>query len=68
MLAELCYNEYTKGVRKVSKQKRKPKTTVEILQGMRRDWGAVNPVTKIIPNKKKPKRHPKHKGKLGENT
>jgi len=47
----------------VSKKQRKPKTTVEILQGMRRDWGAVNPVTKIIPNKKVAKRHPKHKGK-----
>lgn len=39
----------------------KPKTAVELYQSLRRDWNGVNPVTKIIPNKKKPKRHPKHK-------
>lgn len=47
----------------MAKSKNKVKTTAEIYQSIRRDWGAVNPVTKIIPNKKKPKRHPKHKGK-----
>ena len=40
---------------------KKAKSMVEIYQGVRRDWGSVNPVTKIIPNKKKQKRHPKHK-------
>lgn len=37
-------------------------TTYEVVRKMRGDWGAVNPVTKVIPNKKKnPKT--KHKGK-----
>ena len=40
---------------------KKAKSMVEIYQGVRRDWGSVNPVTKIIPNKKKTKRHPKYK-------
>ena len=36
--------------------------TYEVVRKMRGDWGAVNPVTKVIPNKKKnPKT--KHKGK-----
>lgn len=39
----------------------KPKTAVELYQSLRRDWNGVNPITKIIPNKKKTKRHPKHK-------
>ena len=51
----------------MKRKNKKAKSMVEIYQGVRRDWGAVNPVTKIIPNKKKPKRHPKHKGKLDEN-
>ena len=43
------------------KGKKGPRTMVEVWQGMRRDWGAVNPVTKVIPDKRhKP---PKHKGK-----
>lgn len=52
----------------MAKSKNKVKTTAEIYQSIRRDWGSVNPVTKIIPNTKKPKRHPKHKRKLYENT
>ena len=52
----------------MAKSKNKVKTTAEIYQSIRRDWGNVNPVTKIIPNKKKSKRHPKHKGKFYENT
>ena len=40
----------------MAKQK-KVKTNVEIFMGMRRDWGNVNPVTRVIPDKrfKKPK-------------
>ena len=52
-----------KGVPKMAKSKNKVKTTAEIYQSIRRDWGSVNPVTKIIPNKKVAKRHPKHKGR-----
>ena len=46
-----------------SQKKTKAKTCSEIYQGMRRDWGAVNPVTKTIPNKKKNQKT-KHKGKM----
>ncbi len=65
----MCGNiDIVKGVPKMAKSKNKVKTTAEIYQSIRRDWGNVNPVTKIIPNKKKPKRHPKHKGKFYENA
>lgn len=40
-------------------KKKKPRANAEIFQGMRRDWGNVNPVTKVIPDKRKKK--PKHK-------
>jgi hypothetical protein len=39
--------------------KRKPKTYVEIFQSERKTWGNVNPVTKVIPDKRKKK--PKYK-------
>lgn len=48
-----------------SRLKIKPKSSVEIYQGMRRDWGVVNPVTKTIPNKKKNQRI-KHKGRMND--
>ena len=37
-------------------------TTYEVVRKMRGDWGVVNPVTRIIPNKKKNPKI-KHKGK-----
>lgn len=42
-------------------KKQKIKTTAEILKGMRRDWGSINPVTKVIPDKRH--KAPKHKGR-----
>lgn len=39
----------------------KQKSFFEIYQSVRRDWGNVNPVTKVIPNKKKYRRKDKHK-------
>lgn len=47
----------------MSKNKSKnTNTTYEVVRKIRGDWGTVNPVTKVIPNKKKnPKT--KHKGK-----
>lgn len=43
-------------------KKSKVKSSIEIYQSMRKDWGNINPITKVIPNKKKnPK--VKHKGK-----
>lgn len=43
-------------------KKKETNTTYEVVRKIRGDWGTVNPVTKVIPNKKKnPK--VKHKGK-----
>ena len=46
--------------------KKKKRTDVpdcyEAIRKIRGDWGAINPVTKIIPNKKKNQK-PKHKGR-----
>ena len=44
----------------MAKQK-KVKTYVEIFQGQQKSWGNVNPVTRVIPDKRFKK--PKHKGK-----
>lgn len=41
------------------KKKNKVKSNLEIYQGMRRDWGSVNPVTKVIPDKRN--KRPKHR-------
>ena len=43
-------------------KKKETNTTYEVVRKMRGDWGAVNPVTKVIPNKKKNTKT-KHKGK-----
>ena len=43
---------------------KKVKTTVEIVRGIRGDWGAISPVTRIIPDKRR--KPPKHKGKRYE--
>lgn len=37
----------------------KRKTNYDIYKGIRRDWNGVNPVTKVIPDKRRKK--PKHK-------
>lgn len=41
-----------------------PRTQYEVYRSIRRDWGEVNPVTKVIPDKRFKK--PKHKGKEWE--
>ena len=43
-------------------KKKETNTTYEVVRKMRGDWGAINPVTKVIPNKKKNPKI-KHKGK-----
>ena len=43
-------------------KKKETNQTYEVIRHMRNDWGAVNPVTKVIPNKKKNQKV-KHKGK-----
>ena len=42
------------------KKQKKVKTYVEIFQGERKSWGNVNPVTRVIPDKRFKK--PKYKG------
>ena len=49
-----------KGVRMMSKKKNnKPRNSYEVNRSIRRDWGAISPVTKIIPDKRNKKE--KHK-------
>lgn len=40
---------------------KKIKTNVEIIRSIRKDWGAISPVTKVIPDKRR--KPPKHKGR-----
>ena len=52
----------------MSKSKKKnlnSNSTYEVVRKIRGDWGNVNPVTKIIPNKKKNPKI-KHKGRQYE--
>lgn len=35
------------------KKKTTPRNSYEVNRSIRRDWGAISPVTKVIPNKKK---------------
>lgn len=46
----------------MSKKKKTTNSTYEVVRKIRGDWGMINPVTKVIPNKKK-NRKEKHKGK-----
>ena len=41
------------------KKKITPRNSYEVNRSIRRDWGGINPVTKIIPDKRNKK--PKHK-------
>lgn len=43
-------------------KKKETNQTYEVIRHMRGDWGQINPVTKVIPNKKKNQKV-KHKGK-----
>lgn len=42
------------------KESSKKQKWVDIFKKQRGDWGEINPVTKVIPNKKKYKRKEKH--------
>lgn len=46
------------------KHKVKERTPYEVYASIRRDWGEINPVTKVIPDKRKKKE--KHKGRVNE--
>ena len=43
------------------KKKKKNKSMLDVYQSIRRDWGELNPVTRVMENKKRKK--PKHKDK-----
>ena len=45
----------------MSKKSKKPRTNYELYKTVRRDWGEIKPITKIIPDKRFKK--PKYKGK-----
>lgn len=46
-----------------TKKDRKKKKTIGAMCGSRGTWGAINPVTKIVPDKKKYNRKKKHKNR-----
>ena len=46
------------------KKNTKPRTNYEVYRSIRKDWGALNPVTKVIPDKRNKK--PKHKERMEE--
>ena len=43
------------------KKSQKPRTNYEVYRSIRKDWGVLNPVTKVILNKRNKKS--KHKGR-----
>ena len=43
------------------KSKKEPRTQYEVFRAVRGTWNGVNPVTKVIPDKRR--KAPKHKGK-----
>lgn len=43
------------------KKPAKPRSNYEVYRSIRKDWGALNPVTKIFADKRNKK--PKHKGR-----
>ena len=56
----MLYLYRAKEVRNMSKKKKsKPRNSYEVNRSIRRDWGAISPVTKIIPDKRNKKE--KHK-------
>ena len=46
------------------KTKTQPRTNYEVYRSIRKDWGVLNPVTKLIPAKRNKK--PKHKERYDE--
>lgn len=47
------------------KEQKKESASYKAWKKIRGDWGAISPVTKVIPNKKKNHRV-KHKGRMGD--
>ena len=46
------------------KSKTQPRSNYEVYRAIRKDWGVLNPVTKIIPDKRNKK--PKYKERIGK--
>lgn len=46
---------------KRKKKKKRPCSNLDLYQSIRRDWNGVNPVSRIVENKKKKKPKYKHK-------
>lgn len=46
------------------KSKTQPRSNYEVYRSIRKDWGVINPVTKIIPDKRNKK--PKYKKEWDE--
>ena len=46
------------------KSKIKPRSNFEVYRSIRKDWGVINSVTKVIPDKRNKK--PKHKERYDE--
>ena len=46
------------------KKNTKPRTNYEVYRSIRKDWGALSPVTRVIPDKRNKK--PKHKERMEE--
>lgn len=46
------------------KSTNKPRSNYEVYRSIRKDWGTMNPVTKVIPDKRNKK--PKHKERYDE--
>lgn len=46
------------------KSKIQPRTNYEVYRSIRKDWGEINPVTRVIPDKRNKK--PKHKERYDE--
>lgn len=50
----------------MKKKKTKEKTYLEIAQGIRKGWGNINPVTRVVRDKTKYTRKQKYKNKYEE--
>lgn len=61
MAHSMCFLTKIKG--EIPMAQKTTKTFTEIYMGIRKDWGEINPVTRIIPNKKAYNRKRKHKNK-----
>lgn len=49
------------GWKQMKKKKKKKSTNIELYQSIRKDWGDINPVTRVVRDKTKYTRKEKHK-------